>query len=75
MLGGISQISKYSMFSIVEIISFDCWLNGLNARFFPGLLLVLLCSGGSRTGESISGLPACGCDRALGQPSGAILGS
>ena len=39
-----------------------------------GLLPVLLCSGDSRTGESISGLPVCGCVRVLGQLSGAILG-
>ena len=26
-------------------------------------LVVLLCSGDSRTGESSSGLPVCGCDR------------
>ena len=36
---------------------------------------MLLCSGVSRTGESIVGLLPRGCDRALGQPNGAILGS
>ena len=35
---------------------------------------MLLCSGDSRTGESISGLPFCGCDRVLGQLDGAIFG-
>ena len=35
---------------------------------------MLLCSGVSRTGESISGLPVCGCDRVLGQLNGAIVG-
>ena len=34
---------------------------------------MLLCSGDSQTGESISGLPVCGCDRVLGRPNGAIL--
>ena len=32
-LGVISQTSKNSMFPMLEIISFDCSLNGLNARF------------------------------------------
>ena len=35
---------------------------------------MLLCSGDSRTGESISGLPVGRCDRVLGQLNGAIRG-
>ena len=34
---------------------------------------MLLCSGDSRTDESVSGLPVCGCDRVLGQLKEAIL--
>ena len=36
---------------------------------------MLLRSGDSRIGESISGLPVCECDRVLGQLNGAIVGS
>ena len=39
------------------------------------LLWCFFVQGDSRTDESISGLPFCGCDRVLGQPNGAILGS
>ena len=35
---------------------------------------MLLCSGDSRTGVSVSGLPVCGFDRVIGQLTGAILG-
>ena len=42
--------------------------------FVASLHVVLLCSGDSRAGESISGLPVCGRDRVLGQLNGASLG-
>ena len=38
-------------------------------------LASLLYSDASWTDESDFGLPSCGCDRAIGQPNGAILGS
>ena len=41
-LGVISHISKYSMFPMQQIISFDCSLNGLNAWFCFSLLSPLL---------------------------------
>ena len=76
-LGVISQISKYTMFPMLYInsISFGCSLSGLNARLCFALRrpVTLLGSDASRTDESTFGLLPCGCDRALGQPNGAIL--
>ena len=64
MFGVISQISKYSMLPM--LYSTSRWTDWTRA-FVVDLLVVLLCSGDSRTDESISGLPVCGCDRVLGQ--------
>ena len=48
------------------------WTDWMRA-LVVSLLAMLLCSGDSQTGESFCGLPFCGCDRVLGQLSGAIL--